>query len=108
MNIVLLAERFESGKWRHWRHWCDADEIDAVVDSASAKARDKANFGSPSPMDYLMGARYIFNVAYGLKDDPKDGDTQVYGLIVDQIMIAFHERFERHFVLLADSQSNPV
>lgn len=32
------------------------------------KANDRANFGNPSPLDYLMGARYIFNAAYGPED----------------------------------------
>ena len=67
---------------------------------------DRANFGDPSPMDYLMGARYIFNVAYGSEDAPKEGDTRVYALLLNQIIIGFYERFERHFLFVGDSESN--
>jgi len=41
MKIVVLAERFENGAWRDWEHNCDDQEVDAVIDSANAKAADR-------------------------------------------------------------------
>lgn len=106
MKLVILAEKFKAGTWRHWKYICNENDIEAITDSAYVKAMDRANFGDPSPMDYLMGARYIFNVAYGSEDVPKEGDTRVYALLLNQIIIGFYERFERHFLFVGDSESN--
>jgi len=107
MKIVVFAEKFVGGAWHHWKHICNEDDIEAITDSAYVKAMDRVNFGDPSPMDYLMGARYIFNVANGPEDSPKEGDTRVYALLLNQIIIGFSEMFERHFLFLGDSESKP-
>jgi hypothetical protein len=57
---------------------CSEEELDAVKDSARAKALERAVVGPPRSMDYLEGARYIFNVARGGLDSPAEGDTQIY------------------------------
>lgn len=98
MKIVVLAERFEDGAWRDWEHTCDEEEVDAVADSAMAKASDRSK---PTPLysDYLFGARYIFNVAFGPLDQPKDGDTRVYAAVVDGMLIGEYSKIEQHFLL---------
>ena len=98
MKIIVLAERFEKGAWRDWEHTCDEKEVEAVIDSASAKAADRMH-SQPSYIDYLTGAAYIFDVAFGPGEDPADGDTRVYGAIVDQMLIGIVDRVERHFLL---------
>lgn len=99
MKIIVLAERFEGGAWRDWQHTCDEEETEAVVDSAKAKAVDHMHFLHPCYIDYLTGAAYIFDVARGPRDSPKDGDTRVYGAIVNEMMIGVYDKVERHFPL---------
>jgi len=96
MKIVVLAERFENGAWRDWQHMCDEEEVAAVIDSSNAKAADRMQ-SRPSYIDYLTGAAYIFDVAFGPRENPKDGDTRVYGAIVDEMLIGISEKIERHF-----------
>ena len=98
MKIIVLAERFEAGVWRDWEHICDEENLDAVIDSASAKARDRLH-SKPTYIDYLKGAAYIFDVARGPREDPRDGDIQVYGVIVDEMVIGTREKVQRHFLL---------
>jgi len=96
MKIVVLAERFENGAWRDWEHNCDDQEVDAVIDSANAKAADRKQ-SQPSYIDYLAGAAYIFNVAYGPQEDPKQGDMRVYGVIVNEMLIGKYDKVQHHF-----------
>jgi hypothetical protein len=98
MKIIVLAERFEEGAWKDWEHTCDEEEVDGVIDSANAKAADRMQ-SQPSYIDYLTGAAYIFNVAFGSREDPKDGDTRVYGAIVNEMLIGIYEKVEHHFLL---------
>ena len=101
MKITVLAERFEEGAWKDWEHTCDEEEVEAVIDSANAKAADRVH-SRPSDidyLDYLTGAAYVFDVAFGPREDPKDGDTRVYGAIVDEMLIGISDKVERHFLL---------
>ncbi|HEY2469671.1 MAG TPA: hypothetical protein VGI45_17760 [Terracidiphilus sp.] len=98
MKIVVLAERFEEDVWRDWEHVCNEDEAESIFDSANAKAADHMH-PRPSYIDYLMGAVYIFDVARGTPDDPRNGDTRVYGAIVDEMLIGIRDKVERHFLL---------
>jgi hypothetical protein len=98
MQITLFARRFENGDWKDWEHVCTTDDIDAVVDSAIAKAQDRGRHGTPTLIDYLDGARYIFNVARGSMENPRDGDTEVYGVVVDRMLIGKYEELQRHFI----------
>lgn len=96
MKITVFAERFEDGAWRHWQHTCSEEEVEAVVDSANAKAADRLQ-SQPSHIDYLTGAAYIFDAAFGAREDPKDGDIRVYGVIVDDILIGSYCKIEQFF-----------
>ena len=98
MKIIVLAERFEEGAWKDWEHTCDEGEVEAVIDSANAKAADRMHC-RPTYIDYMTGAAYIFDVARGPRDDPKDGDTRVYGAILDEMLIGISDKVERHFLL---------
>jgi len=53
--------------------------------------------GTPTYADYLEGARYIFNVAFGPLASPGEGDTNVYGVLVDNVVIARFEELREHF-----------
>jgi hypothetical protein len=99
MKIIILAERFEDGAWGNWEHICNEQEVEAVVDSAKAKAADRMHFPHPCYIDYLTGSAYIFDVAYGPRNDPRDGDTRVYGAIVDEMLIGMYGKVEHHFLL---------
>jgi len=99
MKIVVLAERFESGEWTDWEHVCNQEELEAVADSANAKASDRMHFSKPSCVDYLAGAAYVFNVAYGKADDPREGDLRVYATIIDDMLIGMYGSIEHHFRL---------
>ena len=98
MKILVFAERYESGAWRDWEHVCDEDELEAVVDSACAKAADSRR-NPPVFVDYLFGARYIFDVARGHGDSPAEGDTRVYAAVVNGMLVGEYLRVERHFQL---------
>lgn len=97
MGITIFALRFEDGSWTDWEHTCDREEIEAVADSASAKAFDNRRPGKPTYVDFLAGARYIFNIAFGPPTNPQHGDTEVFGVLVDQIVIGRFEQLQRHF-----------
>ena len=96
MEFVVFAKRFKNGSWEVWEHKCSDEEIGAVEDSARAKAVDRLSFDSPVPFDYLHGARYIFDVAYGVEGDPKDGDTVVHGVCVNGILIGTSGELTRY------------
>jgi len=91
--------RFEDGVWKDWEHACTYAETEAVIDSANAKAFDHGRNREPVFVDYLEGARYIFDVAYGTMKAPRDGDTKVYGVLVDDMIIANYQELQHHFAL---------
>ena len=97
-ELIILAERFENGDWNYYEHACDEEEAKAVWDSAIAKAFDRGSFNGPSYIDYLRGAEYLFNVFYGDPDNPISGDTKVFGIQVNEIMIARYVELRTHFV----------
>jgi hypothetical protein len=95
--VIVFGLRSESGDWKPWEHTCTVDEVEAVVDSAKAKAADYGRPGQLTCVDYLEGSRYMFNVAYGPRERPADGDIRVYGVRVDRIVIGEYEQLKRHF-----------
>lgn len=98
MKIIVLAERFQENTWTYWEHHCNEEEIDAVIDSANAKAADHMHV-RPAYIDYLKGAAYVFNVAYGRQENPRDGDTRVYAVVVDETLIGNCNKIERYFLV---------
>jgi hypothetical protein len=91
-HFVVLAERFEYGAWKYWEHECDKEDIPALEDSATAYAFSRTPLSQPLYIDYFRGAEYLFNVRYG-RSGPAEGDTRVFGIRVDKILIAEFERF---------------
>lgn len=87
MEIVVFGRRFGNGNWEQWEHTCSEEEMLWVEDSTAAKAQDRSHFGPPLPIDYLKGARYIFDVAYGPAGSPRDGDTRVHGVSVNGVRV---------------------
>ncbi|MGB8028035.1 MAG: hypothetical protein WCF30_00085 [Terracidiphilus sp.] len=96
MEIIVFAKKFRAGNWEVWEHTCSEEEVDAVEDSARAKAVDRFSFEPPLAVDYLGGARYIFDVARGESDNPRDGDTCVHGVSVDGVLIGVSEELSRY------------
>ena len=82
MRITVFARRFEGGRWQRWEHLCDDEEADGVLDSANAEAFSRSFSNIPVDSDYLEGARYMFNRAYGTREQPVEGDIQVTGVNV--------------------------
>ena len=99
MLITIFAMRFEGGVWKDWEHACTFAETEAVIDSANAKALEHGRTREPLFVDYLEGARYIFDVAYGSSHSLREGDTKVYGVQVGEMVIAQYEELQRHFAL---------
>ena len=97
MQIIVLAQRFEAGTWREWEHICVEDEVEAVVDSARAYAEEQARVSEPLDRDFLRGVSYVFAVAYGERNQPKQGDTRVYAVVVDGVLIGDYRQIEQHF-----------
>jgi hypothetical protein len=106
MRIIVFASRFQGGVWTDWEHACDESEIAAVVDSAQAKALDRLFSRTKIYADYLQGARYIFDVARGLPENPAEGDTRVYGISVDEIVLGQREKLEHHFARSQSRRTN--
>ncbi|HWH59042.1 MAG TPA: hypothetical protein VN682_15550 [Terriglobales bacterium] len=86
MRIIIFAKRFESGSWNSWEHECDPDEVEAMLDSAAAKAFSRTFSRVPTDIDYREAGRYEFDRAYGTAANPAEGDVRV--LRVDVIMSA--------------------
>jgi hypothetical protein len=99
MLITIFATRFEGRDWKDWEHACTYTETEAVIDSANAKAFEHGGIREPVFIDYLEGARYVFDVAFGTKKRPRDGDTKVYGVMVGGMVIAEYRELLRHFAL---------
>jgi hypothetical protein len=99
MLITIFATRFLGGSWKDWEHSCNEEEVEAVADSAKAKADERLSGVQPAFADYLDGAGYIFNVAFGPPESPSEGDTNVYGVRVNDIVIARFEQLREHFAL---------
>jgi len=97
MLITIFATQFLGGVWKDWEHTCNEEEVEAVVDSANAKAAERFPGWPPTFEDYLNGARYMFNVAYGAPESPREGDTKVYGVLVNDVVIARFEQLREHF-----------
>ena len=89
--IVIYGIRFESGEWKAWDHICSLEEIEGVLDSARTKAKDHGRIGQPTYIDYLEGARDLFDVAFGSAPTPAAGDTWVCGVRVDNMLIGYHD-----------------
>jgi hypothetical protein len=100
MNIIVFACRFEDRNWKAWEHECTAEEGDAVHDSAMAKAQDRLNFGPPELMDYLFGAHYIFEIARGSAERPREADTRVHAVCVDGMLFGSSTQLSQQFGLL--------
>lgn len=94
--LVIYGIRFEQGEWRLWEHNCGYDEIVAVLDSAIARTNQDQS-GQPTYMDYFEGSRYIFDVAYGSREQPVEGDTRVYGVRADRMLVGDFEGLKAHF-----------
>jgi hypothetical protein len=99
MLITIFATRFLGGSWKDWEHSCNEEEVEAVADSAKVKADERIPRETPTLADYLDGARYIFNVAFGPPQSPSEGDTNVYGVLVNDVVIARFEQLREHFAL---------
>jgi hypothetical protein len=77
MEMMVFAIRYEYGAWKEYLHTCTNEEIEAIVDSAMAKAFERFRSGTPDHNDFLAGARYMFNVSRGTADRPAEGDIRV-------------------------------
>lgn len=95
MEILVLGQRFESGAWINWEHTCDEGELEAVIDSSNAIAEDQKQ-PKTSYTHYLAGAAYIFDIAFGLRENPREGDRRVYAVVVDGMLMGRGEDIKRH------------
>ena len=92
MQTVVFAEQFRNGNWEVWEHACSSQEVEAVFEAAFAKAHQRAPHGQPVHDDFLDAARSIFDIAVGSSDEPKDGDTRVYCVCMNQLVIGVYEK----------------
>lgn len=98
MRITVLARRFEGGSWNEWEHVCNEEEVAGVLDSAKAKGFDRALTSEPTDADYLEGARYVFNRAYGTADRPAEGDVRVTKVDVSIVAEIAGESLSDHLI----------
>ncbi|MGA9062687.1 MAG: hypothetical protein WB341_13595 [Terracidiphilus sp.] len=105
MEIVVFAEQFRSGSWDVWEHRCSPREVQAVVDTARVRANVRSLNGRLIHDDFLEGARCMFDVARGTANDPRDGDTQVYCVCVDQVVIGVYQKVRRYSQRFAEAHA---
>jgi len=96
VEIVVFAKIFKRGNWEIWEHRCSPEEINAIEDSARGYAQNRLSMDTPLPVDYLQGAGYIFDVARGLEDKPRDGDKRVHGVSVNGVLIGVTNELTQH------------
>jgi len=96
MKILVYAEQFRNGNWDVWEHSCSPNEINAVLSSALAQANKRSLRSKPTHDDFLEGARQLFDVALDPALSPRDGDTQVYCVCVDHLVIGVYEKIRQY------------
>ena len=96
MKIVVFAEQFRNGNWGVWEHTCSSKEAQTVVDSALERAKGRTLNGWPTHKDFLDSARQMFDVTRGTPGSPRDGDTQVYCVCADQVVIGVYEKIRQY------------
>jgi hypothetical protein len=96
MQTVIFAEQFRDGNWEVWEHACSPKQVEAVFEAAFARAHQRSSHGQPVHDDFLEGARSIFNVALGSPDDPKTGDTRVYCVCMNQVVIGVYDKVRQY------------
>jgi len=104
MEILVYAEQFRNARWDVWEHNCSPSEVDAVVSFALARASQRSSGSKPNQADFLEGARQIFDVVRDAALSPKDGDTRVYCICVDQMVIGVYEKIRQYSHKLAVSR----
>jgi len=103
MEIVVFAEQFRNGRWDVWEHTCSPKEVQAVVSSALARANDRSLNAKPTHDDFLESARSLFEVAHSPVKRPDEGDTRVYCVCVDQLVIGVYEKIRQYSQRLAET-----
>lgn len=103
MEIVVFAEQFRNGSWDVWEYQCNPIEANAIVDSAAARAGGRVTNAKPIHDDYLESARCLFDVARGTPVSPRSGDTRVYCVCVDKLVIGVYEKICQYSHRLVDT-----
>lgn len=98
--IAVYRLRFERGKWK------SSGNIVSIF-APLRRSRDRgfrkgqssrsSPAGKPIYSDYLEGSRYIFNVAYGSRENPEEGDLQVFAVRVNQMILGSYEDVKQYF-----------
>lgn len=103
MEIVVFAEQFRNGSWDVWEYECNPVESKALVDSARARANGREVDAKPIHDDFLESARCQFDVNRGTLLNPRNGDTRVYCVCVDKLVIGVYEKIRQYSERLAES-----
>ncbi len=103
MEIVVFAEQFRNGRWDVWEYECNPIEAKAVVDSALARASGRETSAKPIHDDFLESARCLFDVARGTLASPRNGDTRVYCVCVDKLVIGVYEKIRQYSQQLTET-----
>jgi hypothetical protein len=106
MEIRIYAEQFRNGSWDVWEHTCSPKEAKALVDSAMARASDRAPAEKPTHADFLKSARHIFNVSLGPPGIPSDGDIRVYCVCVGLVVIGVYEKIRQYSQRISEAHQS--
>jgi len=96
MEIVVFAEQFRNGRWDVWEYECNPVEAKALIDSAIARVKERETGAKPMHDDILDSARCLFNVTCGTPANPRNGDTRVYCVCVDKLVIGVYEKIRKY------------
>jgi hypothetical protein len=103
MEIVVFAEQYRNGSWDLWEYECNPIEAKAIVDSAVARAQGREISAKPVHDDLLASARCLFDVARGTPASPRSGDTRVYCVCVDKLVIGVYEKICQYSQRIAET-----
>lgn len=104
MEIVVFAEQYRNGDWEVWEYECNPVEAQAIMDSAAARASARETNTKPVLDDFLASARGVFDVTNGSPAYPRNGDTRVYCVCVDKLVIGVYEKIRQYSHRLVETQ----
>ena len=96
MVIIVFAEQFICGQWAAKKICCNQKQVERVMDYVRVRANTRSSSGKPNHADFLLAARSIFDVKHGSPNEPHDGDSRVYCICIDQLVIGVYEKIRKY------------
>jgi len=93
LQIVVFTLQFKNGVWKEYKHNCNSEEIDAVIESTTARTFE-GRYRAVNHADYVAAVNYLFTVTHSGDGNPVDGDTLVLDVQGDEDLVPAAGHFE--------------